>query len=197
MMESLLRKLHAGWKLRRVHRALEAALALHRRAEVRPDGLSMIDNSVALKLSWRARDVHPWDRDLSEEKIAPRLVDQTMHDAEDAIERIFKAFPEATTLDLKVLKKEPDCNQVIMSGQVARSELGRFDSVSIAMRLRMLGINYRLVGHRFETIGTSELPMPPVTSRVDFQLGGPVAGVQRPAHLTIKSRPRWPESERQ
>jgi hypothetical protein len=133
----------------------------------------MIDYSVELKVSWRARDIHPWDRDLSEERIAPRLVDQTMHDAEDAIERIFKAFPEAGTLDLKVLMKEPDCNQVIMAGRVMRSELGRFASVSIAMRLRMLGINYHLVDHRFETIGTSELPMPPVTPGRIFGLAGP------------------------
>lgn len=173
-MGSLLRKLHASWKLRRAHKALAAALALHRRAEVRPDGLSMIDYSVELKVSWRARDIHPWDRDLSEERIAPRLVDQTMHDAEDAIERIFKAFPEAGTLDLKVLMKEPDCNQVIMAGRVMRSELGRFASVSIAMRLRMLGINYHLVDHRFETIGTSELPMPPVTPGRIFGLAGPL-----------------------
>jgi hypothetical protein len=194
-MRSLLGKLRFGWKLHRVRRVLDRALALHRRREVRSDGLVLVNYAMKLSVSWRAREIHPWDRNMPEEKIAPRLVAQTMHDAEDAVERIFEAFPEADVLDLNILECDPDSNQVIMSGVVMRSDLRRFAAASIGMRLRMLGINYRLVNQHFETIGTSELPVPPIAPRTDFRFGRSVGGAQGPAHLTIKSRPRWPEGD--
>jgi hypothetical protein len=196
-MRSLLRSLRARWKLRYVRRLLDSALGLHRRLEARPDGLSLVDYSMKLTVRWRARDVHPWDRDLLDEQIAPRQVDQSLHDAEDAVERIFRAFPEAGALELNIFECDPESNRVIMSGLVMRSDLGRSRAASIGMRLRMLGINYRVVNQRFEAIGTGQLPPQPTTSGAerDFQFGRPVAGVQRPAHSATKSRPRWPESD--
>src|SRR6516225_10608979 len=115
-MRSLLDKFLAVWSLRRVRRLLSNALALHRRGEVRSDGLPLLDVSIKLTVSWRARDVHPWDRDLPEERAAPRLLDQTLHDTEDAVERIFVAFPEADTLELNVLESDPASNRVLLSG---------------------------------------------------------------------------------
>jgi len=183
-MRSLLRKVRAGWKLRRLRSLLDSALALHHRGEVRTDSLSLVDYSMKLTVTWRARHIHPWDRDLAEELIASRLVDQTLHDAEDAVERIFSAFPEAGSLDVSVFECDPESNRVIMSGLVMRSELGRSVAASIGMRLRMLGINYRLVNQRFEAIATGQLPLQPTsrTAKRDFQRGRAVAGVQRPAH---------------
>jgi len=183
-MRSLLRKVRAGWKLRRLRSLLDGALALNRRGEIRTDGLSLVNYSMKLTVSWRARDIHPWDRDLPDERIASRLVDQLMHDAEDAVERIFQAFPEANALDLSVFECDPESNRVIMSGLVMRSDLGRSTAASIGMRLRMLGINYRLVNQGFEAIATGQLPLQPRTRGAgrDFQRGRPVAGVQRPAH---------------
>lgn len=42
---------------------IEYALALHARNEVRRDGLTLTKTSSQLVIEWRARDVHPWDRD--------------------------------------------------------------------------------------------------------------------------------------
>jgi hypothetical protein len=193
-MWSLLRKHRAARKLRRVRRLLDSALALHRHGEARPDGLSLIDYSMKLTVRWRARDIHPWDRDLPDEQIALRLVDQNLHDAEDAVERIFRAFPEANALELNVFESDPESNRVIMSGLVMRSDLKRCTAASIGMRLRMLGISYQLVNHHFEATATGELPAPPITPRTNLQLGSPVLGVQRPAHSLTKSRTRWPEN---
>jgi hypothetical protein len=196
-MRSLLRSLRARWKLLYVRRLLDSALGLHRRLEARADGLTLVDYSMKLIVRWRARNVHPWDRDLPDEQIAPRLVDQSLHDAEDAVERIFRAFPEASALELNVFESDPASNRVIMSGLVIRSNLGRSNAASIRMRLRMPGIEYRLVNQRFEAIATGELPQQPTTSGVerDFQLDRPIVGVQRPAHSLTKSRTRWPESD--
>jgi hypothetical protein len=197
-MRSLLRKLRAARKLHRVRRALGSALALQRRGEIRSDGLSPFSFSIRLSVSWRARDIHPWDRDLPEERIAPRFVEQTLHDTEDAVERIFSAFPEANTLEVNVFAKDSTSDRVIISGVVLRSDLGRCSSSSISMRLRMLGINYRLVNEHFDpiAIGTSELQPADLIAR-DFRFGWPRADVERPpTELITKSRPRWPDKER-
>jgi hypothetical protein len=151
-MRSLLRELRAAWKLRRVRKGLGNALALHRRGEVRSDGLVLLDASVKLTVSWRVRGIHPWDRDLPEERIAVQLLDQTPHDTEAAVERIFAAFPEASTLKLNVLENDPGSNRVVITGAVDRSDVGRCDSSSIAMRVRMLGINYRVENQRLEVL---------------------------------------------
>jgi hypothetical protein len=151
-MWSLLRKLRAKRKPGSLRSALADALTLQRRGEVRSDGLSSFSFSISLCVSWRARDVHPWDRDMPEDRKAPRLVEQTLHDTEDAIERIFLTFPEANTLEVNVLEKDPASAGVIVSGIVLRSELGRCSSTSIGMRLKMLGINYRLANEHFEPL---------------------------------------------
>jgi hypothetical protein len=196
-MRSLLRNLRARRKLRHVRRRLDGALALHRRLGARPDGLALVNYSMKLTVGWRARNIHPWDRDLPDERIAVRLLEQSMHDTEDAVERIFRAVPEANALEVKVFESDPESNRVIMSGLVVRSDLGRSTAASIGMRLRMLGINYRLVNQRFEAIATGQLPPRPTTSGAerDFESGRAIVGVQRPAHLLTKSRPRWPEND--
>ena len=177
-------------------RGLGNALALHRRGEVRSDGLSLLDASIKLSVSWRARDIHPWDRDLSEERAAGRLLDQTMHDTEAAVGRIFSEFPEAAALELNVFDSDPASNRVIMSGLVERSDVGRCESSSIAMRLRMLGVNYRVENQHFEAIATvAVLSRPPRSWSRDFDSGSPVAGVRRPADLATKSRPRWRDND--
>jgi hypothetical protein len=195
-MRSLLRKLRAGWKLRRVRRALGHALALHRRGEVRSDGLDLLEASVKLSVSWRARGIHPWDRELPEQRTAGQLLDQTLHDTEDAVERIFAAFPEASTLELDVFENDPSSNRVVISGAVDRSDVGRCDSSSIAMRLRMLGINYRVENRRLEVLKVVMLPSDqPQISSPEGDTRRPVAKVRRPVDAVTKSRSGWRDSD--
>ncbi|HKU24091.1 MAG TPA: hypothetical protein VJQ54_01400 [Candidatus Sulfotelmatobacter sp.] len=195
-MRSLLRNLRAAWKLRRVSRALGKALALHRRGEVRSDGLSILEGSIKLTVSWRARDIHPWDRDLPKDRAAGRLLDQTLHDTEDAVERIFSAFPEASSLELNVFENDPSSNKVIMSGVVERSDLGRCEASSIAMRLRMLGINYRVGHDRLDPIATVTLPSHQVrVSSRDLKLGRRASGVRQPSNVAMKSTPGWRDND--
>lgn len=109
-------------------------------------------------MSWRARDIHPWDGDLPKERAAGRLLDQTLHDTEDVVERIFSAFPQASSLELNVFESDPSSNKVIMSGVVERSDVGRCEASSIAKRLRLGGINYRVGHDRLEASATVTLP---------------------------------------
>jgi len=179
-----------------VGKGLVNALALHRRGEVRSDGLALLDASIKLYVSWRARDIHPWDRDLPEERAARRLLEQTFHDTEAAVGRIFSQFPEATTVELKVFESDPASNRVIMSGLVERSDVGRCKSSSISMRLHMLGINYRVENQRLAVIGTVALPLHPtrIASR-DFESGRSGNGAGRQADLAMKSRLRWRDDD--
>jgi hypothetical protein len=132
--------------------SLRSALALQRRREARPDGLSEFSFSIWLTVIWRARDVHPWDRDMPGERKAPRFIEQTLLDTEAAVERIFRAFPEIITLEVKVCEKEPASDRVIIAGTVLRSDLRQCSSFSIGMRLRMLGIKYHLAEQNFDPI---------------------------------------------
>ena len=181
-------------RLWRTRRALANALALHRRGEARSDGLSLLDLSIKLTVNWRARDIHPWDRDLPQWRAGLRLVDQTMHDTEDAVERIFFAFPDANELEFNVFESDSASNRVIMSGVVARSDVGRCESSSITMRLKMLGISYRLVEDRLEAIALGVPSGPaPQQSGGATPVDWPVARVGRQTDLAAKSRPRWPD----
>ena len=60
--ENLVARFARWWFCRRMVKAL----ALNKRPrEVRRDGLSLSQFCNRLQIEWRARDVHPWDRDRS------------------------------------------------------------------------------------------------------------------------------------
>ena len=73
MITRFLRKRKARLWARWLRDSIDKALALSR-YDVRRDGLSLMETSFRLKIAWRARHVHPWDRDLEEDKRASRLV---------------------------------------------------------------------------------------------------------------------------
>ena len=195
-MWSLLEKLRPSRRLS-ISRALGDALALQRRGEARPDGISSFSFAIGLTVNWRARDVHPWDLDMPEERKAPRLVDQTLRDTEAAIERIFAAFPEVNTLEVNVFEREPASEQVILAGVVVRSDLGRCSSTSIGMRLRMLGVNNRLAEQHFVPIAVGKGEPKPVDSKFqDFAPEPPHRDSSPPAGMSNQSRPLWPDGDR-
>src|SRR4051812_31396912 len=98
---------------------VEGSLALPPRAEVRRDGLSLLRAHNRLEIRWRARDIHPWDAGLHPEDRAQRFAGQLLADTEDAIIRLFEAFPQVDVLDLRVFA--PSSDTVILSGRVPRS----------------------------------------------------------------------------
>src|SRR5262245_31641909 len=62
-MWQLLRRSIRRLDLWRFRHEIKDALALHRRGEVRSDGLTLENVRNHLEIRWRARDIHPWDRD--------------------------------------------------------------------------------------------------------------------------------------
>jgi len=136
------------WQIKRSKRRVERALGLHLRGEVRRDGLKLNHFQNRLEIEWRARDVHPWDRDLPPERRLLLFVEQLLADTEAAISRLFDALPAVDVIDLRVLN--PDSETAIIEGTVFRSALNRNRHLlSVKMRLMEMGISYRLIGSRF------------------------------------------------
>lgn len=139
VLEAILRKL--GHYLYR--RSIDRALALYLRGEVRRDGLTAISVATHLEIEWRARDIHPWDRDLlSASERTAAFVDQVLHDTEAAICRLFTALPPLEVVRLRVRDRTSD--SVILSGSVSRPDfLARDERLSIGMRLLYMGVKHQ------------------------------------------------------
>jgi hypothetical protein len=133
-------------------RRLEYALALTGRGEVRRDGLRLDRIRSRLEIQWRARDIHPWDRDSPPEKRAQILLEQALADTEEAISRLFEALPEVDVIELAVI--QPASEGVMLAGTVERSAWSeKPQHLSVKMRLQEMGVGYRLAGSYFEIPG--------------------------------------------
>ena len=121
-------KAHVFW------RKIERALALHRRGEARSDGLQLTSAKTTLHIEWLARDVHPWDRGRSRDQTERLFSEQCLADANAAISRLFRDPAQAP----------------LLAGVVKRSDLYRSAGASIAMRLRSLGLKFRMHNMRLE-----------------------------------------------
>jgi hypothetical protein len=148
VLEALLRKIDAY----RYRRNVECALALHRRGEVRRDGLNPVNIATHLEIEWRARDIHPWDRSiLSRAERSTAFVKQSLTDTEAAIHRLFAALPHVDVISLKV--RDQISENVIISGTVSRlAILAENEELSIGMRLMYLGLTYHSAGSLFEEL---------------------------------------------
>jgi hypothetical protein len=131
-------------------RNIEAALALNRRGEVRRDGLRLRSAINSLAIEWVARDIHPWDRGLSPAAKATLFVEQCLSDTEAAVYRLFDRLPSIDLIEVRVL--DPSCEYTIIGGSVLRTGLNKSKVVSPAMRIKLLGLNYRLLGCHFEAL---------------------------------------------
>src|SRR5271163_1017765 len=151
----MLRRLFRGLGKRRRLRLRESvtkALALHSRGEARMDDPILMDLTVKMQMRWRARELHPWDRDLSPARAARKLAQQTLSDTEAALERLFEACPDVDVIELSVIEPNPDGNRRVIFGTVRRDEFAQWHPLSTDMRLRLVGLHYRLVDDHLELL---------------------------------------------
>ena len=135
-------------------RAIDRALALHLRGEVRSDGLKLTKMSTHLEIEWLARDVHPWDFEDPPAQKALLFVRQCLADTEAAITRLFEALPQVDIVSVRVLEKTS--RSVIMAGTIYRPAEEATPSLSVGMRLGKRGIKYHSDGWQFESLGSSD-----------------------------------------
>jgi hypothetical protein len=118
--------------------------------EVRRDGLRLRSASNRLAIEWVARDIHPWDRELQPAAKATLFIEQCLSDTEAALYRLFDQLPSIDLIDVRVL--DPSCEYTIIGGSVLRTEFNKSKVLSPAMRVKLLGLNYRLIGSHFEAL---------------------------------------------
>jgi hypothetical protein len=145
-----IRKMGSAFFRGRARRRALKALALNRN-EARTDGLSLTHLRNRLEIEWRARDIHPWDRGVSSSRAAQLFAEQCLRDVNAAVERLFDSFAEVDVIELKVF--DPSSGAPILLGTVIRAETHKAKSPSPGMKLKQLGVNYRLNNWRFEPLG--------------------------------------------
>jgi hypothetical protein len=127
----------------RLRRTVERALALTPRGFVPHDILRLRRLSAQLKIEWRARDLHPWDRELSADRQAALFREQALVDTDAAIARSFNLLPEVTAIEVRVLEPYAP-ERVILTGTVGRHDAQASRSLSSPrMRLTMMGVRCR------------------------------------------------------
>lgn len=126
------------------------ALALTPRGGVADDVLQLSNFAVRLTVEWIARDVHPWDSDLPSELRAEKFVAQSLTDTNAAIQRLFRLLPEVEVIEIRVL--DPNSRAPIIAGSIIRDEALTVSSPSPGMKLKKLGVDYRLRSGQFEPL---------------------------------------------
>ena len=135
----------------RLRRKVIGALEVNRRAGVRNDGLSLKRVRSRLEVEWQAREIHPWDQGLPPERAAQKFVQQCLADVDAAISRLFATLPDTDEIVLRVL--DPTSGNPIVAGMVTRAEAATARAGSVGMKLRSLGLVYRLANWQFESLG--------------------------------------------
>ena len=135
----------------RLRRKVIGALEVNRRAGVRNDGLSLRSMRNRLEVEWQAREIHPWDQGLAPERSAQRFVQQCLEDVDAAISRLFATLPDTDEIVLRVL--DPASGDPIVTGTVSRAEASAATAGSVGMKLKSLGLVYRLANWQFESLG--------------------------------------------
>jgi hypothetical protein len=131
-------------------REITRSLRLQPRGGVAHDVLRLAALSLRLRVEWRARDVHPWDHDLSEHRQAQLFARQCLKDVDTAIARVFDRVPEMQVLEVVV--RAPRSGAIIMSGVVHRDDLRGASRLTLDMKLRTIGMKYQLFDRRFESV---------------------------------------------
>jgi hypothetical protein len=163
-IKTVLRKLAVAEDRHRI----EHALALHRRGEVRSDGLTLTAVSHHLEIEWCARDIHPWDRDSDRWEREDQFAEQSYDDTDAALSRLFKALPEVDVIDFKVV--HPDSHERILAGTVSRTaSVPKARKASPRTRLWHRGVMVSLVAVLFCSVEThaqtlATVPIPAAVS---------------------------------
>jgi hypothetical protein len=138
----------ARWWFRR--RTIKALALNMRSRNARRDGLSLSHFRNRLQIEWRARNIHPWDRGLSQSRVPELFAKQCLVDTGAAIERLFHMLPEIEFIEFTVI--DPNSLAAILHGTVSRNEANMTNDLSPGMKLKKFGAQYRLTNWHFEPL---------------------------------------------
>ena len=79
-----------------------------------------------------------------------KLARQCLSDTEAVLERLFEKCPDVDVIELSVIEPNPDGNRRVLFGSVRRDEFAQWHPLSTDMRLRLVGLHYRMVDEELE-----------------------------------------------
>jgi hypothetical protein len=126
------------------------ALALHRRGEVRPDGLKLKTMNTTMRIEWFARDVHPWERDAHPASCDRLFAEQCLRDVDATISRLFQELPELDTLELRVFHRGSPLP--LLAGTVNKDDLMQLGRGAPGMKLKNLGVTFKMSNWQLEPL---------------------------------------------
>ena len=106
--------------------------------------------------------------DLCSSRAAKKLAEQSLADTEAALERIFSACPDVDVVELSVMEPDREGDRRIMFGAVQRNEFQQWHPLSTNMRLRLVGLHFRMVDDHMD-------PLPPERMKADVS-SPPIGG---------------------
>ena len=169
----LMKKLIPSLMRRGIRSLVNSSLSLCPRGGVVNDRLVLHKVSGQLQLEWRARAVHPWDRDLPTCRKLEAYFEQAVADTDLAIRRIFQRLLEIDVIEIRVLDTQ-DPTKIMLAGVVTREDALAADlSYSPKMRLKMMGVQYaKIIGPCLEFVPASpaSIFLPPVAT-TEFSQG--------------------------
>src|ERR1700730_2694428 len=139
------RRWRAEWERSRLRNRVIKALTIAPRGGVARDGSLFREMSLSLKVEWWARDLHPWDRDLSVERREERFTAELIADTVVAIRQIFERLTEIDAIQIRVLDpNEP--HETVLAGTVSRDDLNATRGCpSPAMSLKLMGVQHPMI----------------------------------------------------
>jgi hypothetical protein len=126
------------------------ALALHRRGEVRPDGLELKAMSTTMRIEWFARDIHPWERTADPARRDRLFAEQCLRDVDATISRLFREIPELDTLEVRVFHR--GSASPLMAGTVNKGDLMPPGRGAPGMKLKTLGVTFKMSNWQLEPL---------------------------------------------
>jgi hypothetical protein len=129
----------------RWHHRLARALTLEARGAVFKDQLKMQACATEVEIEWLARELHPWDRDVSAQRQAKMFVERAVMDTVAAIQQLFEQVPEIDRIQVRVRDPMPP-HEALLAGTVSRVDLEDCQHHrSPIMKLKSLGLVFQ--GH--------------------------------------------------
>src|SRR5260370_635902 len=100
---------------------------------------------------WGARENNPWGQGRPTGGAAKKFGRQCRRGVEAGSCRVLGTRPDTDEIVLRVL--DPTSGDPIVAGTVTRAEAAAATAGSLGMKLKSLGLVYRLANWRFESLG--------------------------------------------
>lgn len=105
----------------------------------------------AIECEWMARPADPWDADLPLAVRERDVAEQALRDAVTVRKLLFFTFPDAATAAIRVYR-QGEVPELVIAGTVAREEPSLMGIRSLAMRVKMCGLQFRLDDGRLQPL---------------------------------------------